>query len=77
MITDQEILNIFNEIFKSNYTHLNISRDDVRQWDSMKHAELIIKIQKKFRVNFKAKDLGSIKTIADLKNILISRIEKE
>ncbi|MBC7427798.1 MAG: hypothetical protein H7336_04240 [Bacteriovorax sp.] len=52
MISDLEILVVFNEIFHTEFTGVEIARDQVPEWDSMKHAELIIKLQEKFKFYF-------------------------
>lgn len=75
MINDHDILEIFNNVFNAKYTNLDIDRNKVRQWDSMKHAELIIKLQKKFKVTFKAKDLGKIQNALDLKALLVPLVD--
>lgn len=71
MKIDDVILEVFNGIFHDNYDSLDISRDQLREWDSMKHAEIIIKIQKKLNIRLKAQDIGKIRNLRDLKEIII------
>ena len=70
MINTNELLELFNEIFKTNFPSLDIERNQVPEWDSMKHAELIIKIQKKFNFKFKAKDISYIKNLKEIKMLM-------
>ncbi len=75
MINDDEILAVFNSVFRSKYTSLDIEKNSIRNWDSMKHAELIIKLQKKFNITFKATDVGKINNVLDIKSLLSALIE--
>ncbi len=70
MINTNELLELFNEIFKTNFPSLDIERNQVPEWDSMKHAELIIKIQKKFNFKFKVKDITYIKNLKEIKMLM-------
>ena len=70
MINDLDILSVFNEIFHTNFTNIEITRDQMPQWDSMKHAELIIKLQKKFKFHFKARDVSKITSLSEIKHIM-------
>ena len=62
---EKMLLEAFNEIFYSNFGDVNIERQHVPEWDSMKHAELIIKLQKKFQKKFKIEDVLEIKNLKD------------
>lgn len=67
---DQEVLLLFNQIFKTDYKTTDVSRDNVPNWDSMRHAELIIKMQKKFEVRFTANDLIRTDNLKELVNLV-------
>ncbi len=73
MKNDNEILKIFNELFKTNFHSLDIDRSQIPQWDSMKHAELIIKLQRHFAISFKTKDIIATKNLLEIKALVSSR----
>ena len=62
-VIDEKILSIFNNIFKSNYTTINIERSSVLNWDSMRHAELIITLQKSLGIRFSVKDISNVSNL--------------
>ncbi len=74
---DEGVLKVFNQIFKSSFDTVNIERKSVVNWDSMKHAELIINLQKTFKIKFSAKDIGNTQCLSEVslqvKNLLISQ----
>lgn len=67
---DQEVLQLFNQIFKTDFKTTDIGRDNVPHWDSMRHAELIIKMQKKFDVKFTANDLIRTDNLKELVSLV-------
>jgi len=64
---EERLLRTFNKTFKSFETSLDISRQAYSEWDSMKHAELIIQLQKEFKIKF---DIMSVLEIQNLKDFL-------
>jgi len=64
---EERLLRTFNKTFKSFETSLDINRQAYSEWDSMKHAELIIQLQKEFKIKF---DIMSVLEIQNLKDFL-------
>lgn len=64
------LLEVFNNLFHSSYEELNVDRQHVPEWDSMKHAELIIKLQKTFKLKFKIQEVLEIKNLRDFLPLL-------
>lgn len=63
---NDDALKIFNSIFKSKYEEIDIARESVPNWDSMRHAELIVTLQKKYSIKFSVNDLIKVKNYKDL-----------
>lgn len=63
---DTKILNIFNEIFGTNVNSTDLDRDNFPEWDSMKHAELIIEIQKQLSIKFETDDIVKVNNLKQL-----------
>jgi acyl carrier protein len=61
------LLTIFNKIFQADIKNLNITRNNFPEWDSMKHAELIIELQKEFGIKF---DIGEVLEVNKLEDFL-------
>ncbi len=65
-LLDQEALKLFNRIFRTDHKSIDIHRSAVPHWDSMRHAELVINLQKQFAVKFSVNDLLKVENFKDL-----------
>ena len=68
----KKVINLLSELFDvsssdlSNETKLN----EIKGWDSIKHMEFILSIEKEFNCELSGEDIASIQTINDLKKII-------
>jgi acyl carrier protein len=65
MSDSERILNIYNKLFKAKINSLEILRKEHSEWDSMKHAELIINLQKEFSVKFSMEKILTVESLKD------------
>jgi acyl carrier protein len=42
---------------------------DVENWDSLNHIDLIVAIEKKFKIKFTTREVTSLKTVGDLADL--------
>ncbi len=68
--TSEDILGVFNKIFKTNFQSIDVPKEIVSSWDSMRHAELVIALQKKFGIKFEAKDIVKVDNLNQLAKII-------
>jgi acyl carrier protein len=59
---------IFRDVFRNEDMVLTpaLSAKDVKGWDSFKHIEIMIAVEEKFSIKFRARELESLKNIGDL-----------
>lgn len=67
-----KILEQLNEIFKDVLDNEDIKlsndteADDVEGWDSLTHIQLVVTIEKKFKIRFTSKEIQSWKNVGEL-----------
>lgn len=72
----EEILLKIQEIFRDVLDNEDIvlsndsKAEDIDEWDSLSHIQLIVAIEKAFGVKFTAKEMMSWKTVGDVVNRL-------
>ena len=75
-MTEQEILNAVQDIFRDNFDDdtLEITRstcaDDIEDWDSLEQINLLTAIEKKFNIKFKLADVRGLKDVGDLLDLV-------
>ena len=53
---DVRLEKILKEVFQVEKINLDFSMDEIPEWDSFKHYELIIAIENEFKIKFKITD---------------------
>ena len=72
----KEVENIFRDILDEESLHLTreTTANDVDGWDSLTHIQLIVAIEKHFKVKFSSKEILSWKNVGELLDSLIVKI---
>jgi acyl carrier protein len=74
-----EVQKVFRDVFDG--PKIEITRDsnadNVPDWDSLAHINLLMAIQKKFKVKFTLTDMQHLKNVGDLVDLLERKLEKE
>jgi len=66
------VLNNLNEIFKEVLDNDDIqlndttTANDIEEWDSLAHIQLIVAIEKKFGIRFNSMEVGGFKEVGDI-----------
>ena len=53
---DLRLEKILKEVFQVEKINLSLSMDEIPEWDSFKHYELIVAVEKEFKIKFKITD---------------------
>ena len=70
-MTDQirgRLTNVFRDVFDDDAleVHSAMSAEDVDGWDSLMHVRLMLSVERTFAVRFTASEIGKLKTVGDL-----------
>ncbi len=74
-----EILQIVNEIFidvldnPSIVINLNTTADDVEDWDSLNHIQLVVAIEKRFNVRFKSSEIRNWENVNEMIESILAK----
>jgi acyl carrier protein len=77
-----EILEEVNEIFKDVLDNDDIKltsdtiADDIEEWDSLTHIQLIVAIEKHFKIRFKASEITSYKNVGEMVEGIREKLNK-
>lgn len=79
-MNNNEILAKLQEIFCDILDNVDIlisfesCADDIEEWDSLTHVQLVSEIQKEFNIKFTAKEMISWDNVGDMCNTIQSKI---
>ena len=73
---EKNLLEIFNKTLNTNFKELTITRENFPKWDSMKHAELILNLQKSFNIKFKISEIQNADSLKKIFNYLLNHLPK-
>lgn len=73
-----ELNRIFREIFDDNSIQIRpeMTADDVHDWDSFNHINLIVAVETKFNIKFKTAELESLRNVGHLLEMIEKKIKK-
>ena len=72
MLQPNEVLTQVNDIFRDVLDNEDIqltpssTADDVEEWDSLSHIQLIVAIEKHFKIRFSTTELTSYKNVGEM-----------
>ena len=76
----QQILEKLNEIFVDVLDNEDIkltettTAADIEEWDSLYHIQLVVAIEKHFKIKFTASEIQSWKNVGDMTNAVKSKL---
>ena len=71
-----KLTGIFQDVFDDDDIVLSpqLTATDVDGWDSLKHVRLILSVERGFGVKFSASEVGHLKNVGDLANLIATKV---
>ena len=76
----EEIYKNLNEVFRDVFddesinVNNNTTANDIEDWDSLEHINLIVAIENKFNIKFKMNEVIELKNVGEMVDIISERI---
>tara|TARA_Y100001949_G_C15689871_1_gene201920 strand:- start:235 stop:483 length:249 start_codon:yes stop_codon:yes gene_type:complete len=74
---DVRLEKILKEIFQVEKIDLNLSMDEIPEWDSFKHYELIVAVENEFEIKLKIADTMAITSIPIIKSKILTYLNEK
>lgn len=67
---------VFQDVFDDESIHVSDSTtaDDIEDWDSLEHINLVVAIENKFGIKFNMSEVTSMKNVGEMVDIILERI---
>ena len=77
--TIEQLREIFADVFDNDAIVIdeNTSAKDIRQWDSLHHLQLVVSIEKHFKIRFTATEILDWKTAGDMVKSINDKINTD
>jgi acyl carrier protein len=71
-----EVNAIMCDLFKNDSIHLKYETTarDVKEWDSLNHIELILAVEKHFKIKFNFMDLQKFKNVGEMCDNIVTKL---
>lgn len=75
----EEVFEKLNEVFRDVFDDESIvvtdttTANDIEDWDSLEHINLIVAIENKFQIKFKMNEVTGLKNVGEMVDVIIGR----
>lgn len=78
MTTMETLTEIFRQVFDDPGIVLKreTTADDIDEWDSLSHINLVIAVETRFNVRFRLGELQTLKNVGEMADLVDSKVRK-
>lgn len=71
-----EVRNIFYTIFDDDELEIvdETNADDIEDWDSLEHVNLVVAMEKRFSLKFDMKAVGALKNVGEMVDLIMEKL---
>lgn len=79
-LTREEIFEKITEIFREEFDDDTLVivdetySEDIEDWDSLAHVELVMTMEKAFNMKFNIKEVGQLKNVGEMVDLIMSKL---
>lgn len=72
----EKLNQVFEDVFDDEEIRVNDSTtsEDIEDWDSLEHINLIVAVEKKFGMKFNMGEVTTMKNVGEMADIILKRI---
>lgn len=78
----EEVFKRLNQIFQDVFDDESIAvqdtttADDIEDWDSLEHINLVVAIEKEFEIKFNMGDVSKMKNVGEMADLILQRAKR-
>lgn len=65
MSKEEKVLEVFKQVFNNKTIDIQSQKEDIEEWDSLGHLQLIMQIESAFGIKFKTYEMNNIRSVQD------------
>lgn len=79
-MTRKDVFEKLNEVFQEVFDDDTImvtdttSANDIEDWDSLEHINLVVAIEKEFNIKFDMAEVGKMKNVGEMVDLILTRV---
>ena len=80
-MTREEVFAALDEVFRDEFDDESIHvtdetvADDIEDWDSLEHINLIVAVERRFNIRFTMGEVTGMKNVGEMVDIILQRIK--
>lgn len=78
-MTREEVYESLNEVFQDVFDDEDIivndstTASDIEDWDSLEHINLVVAVEKKFKIKFNMGEVNNFKNVGEMVDLILQR----
>lgn len=72
----KQVENVFRLVFDDEQLEITMDTiaDDVEEWDSLSHIQLVVSLEKQFKVKFTSREIIGLQNVGEMVDIIVSKL---
>lgn len=72
----EKLNTVFRDVFDDEEITVNddTTADDIEDWDSLEHINLVVAVEKKFNIKFNMGEVNKFKNVGEMVDIIMTRV---